>query len=136
MDRIDTLIRELEEATEGSRKLDARIHLTRRSFLIGLGFTLAAPQIAFAESDGWVVESGHSSKSPHYTTSIDAARTLVPDDWAWIVEDTKEQGCGPGREGIGACVWNTMDVPPIHRAETPALALCIASLRARQAKND
>jgi hypothetical protein len=57
----------------------------------------------------------------HYTASIDAALTLVPDATAWAAgEDEDGTGCA--------------DIPR-HRilvhAATPAIALCIAALRAR-----
>ena len=59
-----------------------------------------------------------------------AALMLVPEGWAWIVEDTVWRDGSSDREGIGACVWNCSEKPPIRRAETPPLALCIACLRA------
>ena len=69
--------------------------------------------------------------SPHYTTSLDSALTLVPAGSHIAAQfDTPEAGCdtaasvvlsyGEKRLGSGGSI-------------TPALALCIAALRARQA---
>tara|TARA_Y100001933_G_scaffold90783_1_gene91760 strand:- start:1586 stop:1996 length:411 start_codon:yes stop_codon:yes gene_type:complete len=68
---------------------------------------------------------------PHYTTSLDAAMTLVPEGWGWFklrtstgqvwVEVEREDGTG-------------MIAFSVHAA-TPALALCAAALRAQEAHN-
>jgi hypothetical protein len=60
MTDIAELIRKLEAATEGNRGLDILIQA-------GVGRPLM-----------W-----SSEDAPHYTTSLDAALTLVPDDWEW-----------------------------------------------------
>ncbi len=120
------LIARLEAATEGSRELDCLIgewQLAQVSDNERLERALVAAQA--------IQENKPVPHMPHYTTSIDAALTLVPADFAWIAEDTKGEGCGPGRLGIGAGVWNCPEEPPIYRAETVPLALCIAALRAR-----
>lgn len=60
---------------------------------------------------------------PAYTASIDAAMTLIGDD-CWKVEDHPLAGpCAVVGEQEGY-------------AATPALALCAASLRSRQEKQD
>lgn len=61
-----------------------------------------------------------------YTASIDAALTLVPDDHDWSLHCDNGQaiaGCAPADPA--GCSWAD------SRAATPALALCIAALRAR-----
>lgn len=65
-----------------------------------------------------------------YTASLDAALSLVPEGWEWIV-------FGAG----GADVWHVGNDAVLHRidetyAATPAIALCIAALRAREASDD
>ena len=102
---VVTLIEKLEGATEGSRELDAEIHVA----VGGTEFTV-----------------------PYYTTSIDAALTLVPEGRArrtiylpcgfwpyrvWVYRDAHR----PLEQDSGA--------PVLGRTE--ALALCIAALRAR-----
>jgi len=93
-----------------------------------------------ARAMGWA-ESEHAwhsldwrsrqSGPPHYTHSLDAALSLVPEGWAWAVY-------GGAREEIVAtayCVPNGGRLPwpdwiTDICAATPALALCAAALRA------
>ncbi len=63
-----------------------------------------------------------------YTASLDAALTLVPEGWQWVVSQQFGQpfaGCG-GSPTDGWLAWHV-------DAATPALALCAAALRARAA---
>ncbi len=53
---------------------------------------------------------------PDYTGSVDAALTLVPEGCGWLAMGNAAK--------VGRC--------PAHGA-TPAIALCIAALRAREA---
>ena len=110
----DDLIARLESAPEGSRELDKAIwlHITD------------APYVDFrADTADWL---------PHYTTSLDAALELVPEGWtAWELRShgrktrfsadlSRMSECDAGEDwahGMGS---------------TPALALVIAVLRARQ----
>lgn len=110
------IIAKLEAASEGSRELDREIDRQMGSKWEG--------------------------KYAPYTQSIDAALSLVPERWypsliAWNVEILSE----PNDR-----VWATVvrhgpnDLPDGgHRmgtAATPALALCIAALKAREEKKD
>ena len=119
---MDNLIAELERATEGSRELDALIDLALKR-----GQPYKPARIGQFIDD--------------YTTSLDAALTLVPEGWDWLARD------GDGghfanvtRGGIPMMMdkhqfnpdWQ--DTPTY--AATPALALCIASLKARQAMKE
>ena len=87
--------------------------------------------------------------APHYTTSLDAAVSLVPKGWGWSVGDIHGtcESAGIGRPW--AEIWKRgarpVRLPGMHRttdgrclinAAVPALALCIASLRARQVMED
>jgi len=68
--------------------------------------------------------------APRYTSSIDSALTLVPEGWGWLVRDFK----GDGEEGAYAdvphlTIESNMDGQAFHKI--PAIALCIACLRAR-----
>ena len=61
---------------------------------------------------------------PHYTASLDAAMTLVPEGCGWsLVQATYEKSYG--------CVESGDDRTPDleARAATPALVLCAAALR-------
>jgi hypothetical protein len=76
-------------------------------------------------SIGCAVDAEPGVMPPAYTTSLDAAVTLVPEGWNWGVWSN---GC--------AMTWS--DIPSTHvqanrRNLPPALALCAAALRARAA---
>lgn len=61
----------------------------------------------------------------HYTTSIDAALTLVPEGWEWVLEwETNPD--------IARCKMGNPDIGLIFEAPTLALAFCAAALRARR----
>ena len=114
MTAFAALIAKLEAATEGSRELDDEIT------------TLVREQI-----------EGLTWQTVRYTTSIDDALTLVPVDpkggWYWRVGHSSlyrgwahlnryhPDNCDTGDETSG-------------NSATPALALCIAALRARMGK--
>jgi len=114
------LIARLETATEGSRELDAEI-------------VRAVDPDAFFADDGSFESAVYDCINrypPHYTTSLDAALTLVPEGWGWSVDYAN------------ACMLSTLGgdghVDYLHttyarEAATPALALVIAALKARQA---
>lgn len=119
------LIRELEQAAEGSRRLDEIIfvHTECGGDFKSLHFAARAG----ARRDGW-----NPHAIPHYTTSIDAALTLVPEGWCGDVE---VGDCG-NLEGKRGHLWNGEFAPDAREvrseAHTPALALCIAALKARE----
>ena len=103
---MKTLIAELERAAEGSRELDARI----------MAITREMPR--------------------EYSTSLDAALTLSNG----LDELCVEMAIYSDEKTVASCCWGPTE--PCARqstegeAPTPALALCIASLRARQAMKD
>ena len=125
----ESLIARLKTATEGSRELDFEI------------FKLLHPMYAKWEYRGFN-SGGEYIKGPGrfreqcpsdpYTTSIEAALTLVPDGWAWHRMK---------RVGRDRSIWMAIllpeprnNLPDAHgNAATPALALCIAALKARAA---
>ena len=74
------------------------------------------------------VPQGQRVRVLPYTSSLDAAASLVPDGWQWV--------CGQDRPENGGA-WadvqpNIVGVTKV-RAATPALALTAAALRARLA---
>ena len=116
----DDLIARLKAATGPDRELDARLcialGLSRDNVMVGVG--------------GWCINSETNPnpyKSPAYTASIDAALTLVPEGWLWRIMPSDF-------DGWLAEVWtdDTLDCEFGVRAKTPALAICIAALRARE----
>lgn len=75
------------------------------------------------------------NRLPAFVTSLDAAMTLVGPDWFWRVGNDGE---GPDPSVFKAQIGYVHEGPvPISftsaLAETPALALCAAALRARAA---
>lgn len=116
---LPDLIAKLEAASEGSRELDGQIALV-------LGLAPAGAQLhrSLDPARGWWVPgkgpfSGDFWLPPHYTTSINAALTLVPDGQAYAVLVYASAAIGePPQFGD-------------HEAPPPALALCIAALKAR-----
>ncbi len=120
---MSDLIPRLRNAAEGSQELSAEIARD----VVGL---------RFHQWPVWVhVRSRMHDASalgpcPAYTTSLDDAVTLVPENWSWSVGTDFDM---PGRAIL---TWGgvTSDDRPQRitiTAETPALALCIAALEAR-----
>lgn len=66
---------------------------------------------------------GYSADSPKYTASLDAAMSVVPADYDWIVASVNGQVGGTPY----ACVGSTKE----HFAETPVLSLLLAAILAR-----
>ncbi len=126
---MDDLIEKLEAATEGSRGLDIAIY----KLVSGLQPSERDPDW-IGPDDGW----NHGSwkgRAPPYTTSLDSALLLVPEGMLWrvgsaeaeanVIWESKpsyytEQGTGESWASDG----DTFNA---------ALALCIASLKARAA---
>lgn len=121
---ISELIERLEKATGPDRELDAEIacHL-------------------FGESgrDYWAWQSGRPQGTPQkpvlsywrnraekYTASIDAGLTLVPPNFHWNIESRGGAFVSTGKPPLNERVWAAAH-------DIPAIALCIAALRARAA---
>lgn len=126
---MDDLIQRLEQATEGSRDLDMQIRQSVKTVTIPFGgqawVRLVGDKI-FEITD----RSPHSTGDiylPHYTTNLQDALGLVPEGLYGKI------GFGPNR--ANARIW--LSVRPAVNASiqrpTPALALCIACLKAIQA---
>ena len=139
--RMDELIAELESATEGSQELDAKIygvvHWPRGDWQV-VNLIDADRAGTFASSQARTVVLRHTTDlshltytPPHYTTSIDAALTLVPDDCDYLkfVSDPSGSGWEIGDFSQGLEHY-TKRGESITDGDF-ALALCIASLRAR-----
>ena len=109
---LSALIAALEAAAVGSRELDERIAL----------------------HVGWAVQPDGQMQAgiPAYSTSLDAALTLVPDGMWWLLGKGRTRPDEPLygakillRSGHGYAV----DVVAETEAHTPALAMCCAALR-------
>jgi len=123
------LITRLEKATGPDRGLDCRI-------------AHAVKPIQFDDTYGpetwddqqWRMAAG-IYQIPLYTKSIDAALTLVPDGWTWECTefDKAKYRATLSFKGNGAAPERTVDSCDVDGkdAPTPAIALCIAALKAR-----
>jgi hypothetical protein len=116
-ERYAALIEELERATAGSRELD----------------------VAIGRAVGWYREAADFDPGdelpvrptlPFYTTSLDAALTLVPPECATLLAlgHGAKSSVSIGTLGNAETKWIGDGAAP-----TGPLALCIAALRARQA---
>lgn len=129
---LDELLERLEKATEGSRELDIEIYVTEFPF----------PCVELHPED----QRNHDEeKAPSYTTSIDAALTLVPEGWVWTLNSGKTGSvaclCSDWSDDYAKVYWSNMADESnegrhykrrVGATPTPGLALCIASLRARK----
>ena len=114
------LIEQLEAAETGNRKLDAKI------------YRIINPYTCFS------TEWEEMEATPHYTTSIDAAITLVPEDMDY---ELVILGTADGETFTCASLkwWKKpreiSEENWLHRGGNklvPALAICIAVLKARK----
>ena len=132
MTALAELIARLEVATAGSRELDIAVYEAigwRRK-----QFSKTAPTWLCPPDDGKRIAIEPFNLLPCVTTSIDAALTLVPENWWAEIH---------ARTDTPSCVLHEFPLPcrrvPSERpyvlvAATPALALCIAALKARKAQ--
>jgi len=125
MTQNKALIQRLQEATEGSRELDSEVALAT-------GWTHHIEQHDDDMTDDvWTDPSGKEHSCYHFfTRSIDAAMTLAPEGCMWNLGGNPNGGFASA--GLfGASIWQGID--QIHgEAPTPALALCIAALSAKE----
>lgn len=101
---IDELIADLEKATKPCERLDKAIHL------------IVAP------------ENPHPYHCPRYTGSIDQAVTLVPKGASWFIESWPPSPTRKVTSDAAVCMGGERYCSD---ASTPAIALCIAALKAR-----
>lgn len=127
------LIEKLERADGPSRELDAEIAQT-----LSLPWDYAAD---------WGPRGRDIQVAHRYTASIDAALTLVPEGWR--IAGFVEYGHGMKWKGRIYCALVPSDLSHLPRtyaahsaaavrcdhAATPAIALCIAALKAKEADN-
>ncbi len=131
--QIEELIGRLEKATGPDRELDFDI-------AIQTGWKIA-DDCAFSDYAKQYPKLARKDNFPYYTSSIDAALTLVLEGFRWRVEryNIDETKCRAELAEVGQIINAGMDYGigikcrAQTSASTPALALCIASLRARLA---
>ena len=111
---MTVLIERLQEANEGSRELDAEIAKA------------VYPRLELRGNGQWYIDNIHVRIEP-YTTSIDAALTLMPEGWEY--EITTLYGVAHVELPL-----NTNDIPSVGRREdgNVPLALCGAIMKVRE----
>ncbi len=134
-DYID-IIERLEKATGADRRLDAdmwpivdpdgyRQTLAHRQVMASLDLTPERQEREAFETTRLF--------APKFTASIDAALTLVPEGWAWFVE--RIEGFTNGDARIWLPSQRTRGLRQenfdVRNVANPAIALCIAALKAR-----
>lgn len=110
---MDSLIARLESATEGSLELDYDIHQA----------------LGWQDNDecGWSRGDERTDPNwPYYTTSFDAALTLVPEGHCITLRT-----CTSIPQVIVHCPVESRLGNHYGKAATPALAICCAALKAR-----
>lgn len=116
-----SLVERLEKCTGPDRVLDADVMLAIDSAVIGFKHDFCV---------GWLIWDRHAICSPHYTSSLDAAITLVPAGYFWQVGYSKYVRHDAR---VAAQVMSGGFVAECD--STRAIALCIASLLARKASS-
>jgi hypothetical protein len=122
---IPSLIARIEAATGPDRELDAEIALA-----VGV-----VPKDAFrpcASIDPGTFGTGAYSfwKAPRFTGSVDAAMTLIPEEWGWTLHS---DGSGEIYKNVPANMAPGAPGSTVISFEgnTASLSLCAAALRAR-----
>lgn len=110
MTDVDTLIRDLEEAPVGKERaaiLDA---------------------LTYAHASKWIDTAAfhRAQKMLHVGAFLSAALTLLPEGWWWSLE-TFSDGC------YARVAETSKQLHCLGTQKPPALALCIAALKARSA---
>lgn len=143
IDALTSLIERLEKATEGSRDLDWAIDCILKPWHAGCQCEYWTVDNNDLYGIRWFSEEKQKwfpDHLPTYTDSIDAAVELVPDGWQISRFETKDTSrkhhfdlahVTPNLDNDGG--WASCPTREASRAATPAIALCIASLRARLA---
>lgn len=147
MSDLSELIARLEVATEGGPTLDACVDAARYGRTITShdgphedAIFYHLERYFYARPDG----TPGMADAPPYTTSIDAALTLVPEGCAWVVNwpayKLEDHIGGMGKfkyqsgktfAGVRASFSSHLGSDYEAYGATPALALCIAALKAR-----
>lgn len=122
---LSSVIKELEQAQGPSRELDDAV-------LLACGWKTEPGELLGLPITNWVSPTGSvhwRCDVPNPTSSLDAAMSLVPEGHFW--------SCGGPDETLirrpkpWAQVWRGKQAEDSGEGPTPAIALCIAALKAR-----
>lgn len=132
MNPLTEIISKLEKATGPDRELDCRIYglennlVPAQTWCVGDSFQFKHP----TDPSKAVYIRDAAETVPWYTQSIDAAITLAPTHFEWLIREDKEHGEFFANLSSGKQYTSTWLAYPT-RARHPAIALCIAALRSR-----
>jgi hypothetical protein len=121
---MSDLIERLQAATCGSRELDGLISMWLQVGELTESMERTAKDWA-ASGPEWTEQEG-SHCVPHFTTSINAALTLVPKGCGWLAQHIDRDAM--------ATIFPPVAENTVAWAKTAPLALCIAALKAREAR--
>jgi hypothetical protein len=139
---FEALINRLKEATEPERELDCEIAVA----VLGGEVKWQASQytgnlipVRHYPSANHLSGIGHAPVM-NYTASIDSALSLVPEGYQWLVSNrapTPLQGRAYLHNGQMVNIGGGLERNPNYRgaeytAATPAIALCMTALKARE----
>ncbi len=140
-DDLSALIARLEAAEVGSRELDAHVEVAARGFEAAkTGLAREHWAVWRASSSGIVGDGATRYASAPVTTSLDAALALaerVLEGWSWQVQQMVDEDERTFIASLAPREWAYYEAADdqggLSRAgNTPALALVIAILRAKQ----
>jgi hypothetical protein len=123
------IIERLEKATGADREIDREIAVQALGWSPPRNAGVCGPNYVKSGDFMWHDREGcaRGFEPPAFTASIDAAMTLVPEGCVWTLSKTfVNAGCNIYAKGP----WREVSRCP--HAPTPALALCIAALKARE----
>jgi hypothetical protein len=125
----------VEKASEGHCYLDAEIEATLKLYPKSYPWIANFTDCRAIQGRVQVFnDKGESSANwapPSYTSSLDAAMTLVPEGLDWRVELCADIRCGLGAAVYKPGAAKSFPGVTLYSAATPALALTAAALRAR-----
>lgn len=135
---LAALIQRVEAAEGPSRELDAEIACFLRGYTIHADTDPKAGWFAYWLGEPEGSECVNCREWPAYTASLDAAASLVPSGCLYMARTLWDGG---GETASGCATVTQYSAAPDRmwvwdysgNAATPALALCAAALRARQA---
>lgn len=141
-DTLIELAERCEKATGPDRELDLAIHRQinpEHVTFMDADLAKGMAQLIALGGDAWEKRKEalfrETNRSPRYTSSLDAAMTLVPANCCWSIIGPLCSGPDkPDHFGADVSEFLTNPEYPEVRAATPALALCVAALRARAAQ--
>ena len=134
LSRIEALIRRCERASGADQTLDRDIWLAVVATAHERALVMAGRELHGAKEASFRID--WMADGARYTGSLDAAMSLVPEGWS--VQFGRGWRCDIERGKSWASVMDVQYGPPTVSGEcenvaTPALALCVAALRARSA---